>query len=165
MNKGIPVYVHPDDYDMVSQGYPGGAEYGLNYTPYQPDTNIHEMGRRFGMKVIDTPGHTLGCVTFQHKRMLYTGDTTTPKETDDENPYDLTFEFTFNTLLITLPERLDMQKNSLLLLLQRRYSKRTQKICPGHSKTYENDEIYILRSIALIEIAKEIQTGEISYPF
>ena len=77
----IPVYMHPDDVELIAMGKQMAAPYG--YTPEMKfDTVdavdgdvINAVGRKW--EVIATPGHTKGGLSFycRAEKLLFSGDT------------------------------------------------------------------------------------------
>ena len=74
----LPVYCHPadigkgDTVQMFGQEHPTVHSFG-NITPYRDDDVVNVAG--CSLRVMETPGHTLGSVTLRAENVLFTGDT------------------------------------------------------------------------------------------
>lgn len=156
---GVPVYAHPEDWPMIECGndYPGVPGF-LTYTGYTPNQTLNNGMEIYGLKVFSTPGHTPGSVCFYDERrgILFTGDTTICKPSDDVSSEDLTFELEFATMLTLTGEQLERQEDSLRFLLGLEAS----AILPGHSRSYYgslNVKIYLWYSLTLVKLAESMK--------
>ncbi len=79
----VPVYLHEKEYEIILDNYKNGFEFYGKEKPYNlSDINIvkidenheFELGDKT-IKVIHTPGHTIGGVCYKIDNDLYTGDT------------------------------------------------------------------------------------------
>jgi glyoxylase-like metal-dependent hydrolase (beta-lactamase superfamily II) len=159
LGMGIPVYAPAGDLYIIQQGmnFPGVPR-EFTYTGYTPTVILNGGETIFGLKVVPTPGHTWGSVSYidERKRSLFSGDTTIGYPGDDAGPEDLTFELENMTLQYTDTESLQMQLDSLNVLLELANSYRIDTIFPGHNRSYHGREEvgeYILHSMEIVEQA------------
>ena len=74
----LPVYCHPSDIgkgdttQSFGQNFPTVRSFG-NIIPYRDDDVVNVAGCT--LRVMETPGHTLGSVTLRVENILFTGDT------------------------------------------------------------------------------------------
>ncbi|MBP2033335.1 glyoxylase-like metal-dependent hydrolase (beta-lactamase superfamily II) [Clostridium algifaecis] len=79
----LPVYLHKDEYEILCDNHKNGFEfYGREKTYSLNDINIVKIDETTvlplgdkNIKVIHTPGHTIGSVCYKIDDDLYTGDT------------------------------------------------------------------------------------------
>ena len=75
---GAKIAIHPLDADKLYTDKNLGSRFGLYIDPVEPDLLLQEGVIDFNghsIKVIHTPGHTDGGVSFEIDGMLFTGDT------------------------------------------------------------------------------------------
>jgi len=155
VEAGIPVYASMADVYLIQMGmnFPGVPR-DFTYTGYTPTGVLHGGEMLFGLSVVPTPGHTLGSLSYASMKTdaLFSGDTTISQADDDVAPEDMTFELEYMTLLMTDKNSLQMQIDSLNLLLGLANSGMADTILPGHNRTYHSRDVqpYIQNSIDVV---------------
>ena len=79
----VPIYLHKDEYEIITDNYKNGFDYYGKEKPYSLDElNFIKIDSSVVLqiddkkiKVIHTPGHTIGSVCYKFDNDLYTGDT------------------------------------------------------------------------------------------
>jgi glyoxylase-like metal-dependent hydrolase (beta-lactamase superfamily II) len=155
LEAGVPVYASAADAYLIQMGmnFPGVPS-DFSYTGYTPTGLLYGDETLFGLKVIPTPGHTYGSLSFLDTkgRVLFSGDTTLAYAEDDQGPLDLTYELEYMTMLATDKDSLQLQTNSLNLLLDLVNQGTVKAILPGHNKAYHGKDVipFLQHSIDLV---------------
>ena len=155
VDQGVPVYAPIGDEWMVLSGlnFPGVPE-DFSYTPYTPSGLLYGGEEMFGLKVIPTPGHTPGSVSFlgEKKGFLFSGDATMSYSDDDKGDLDMTFELEYMTLQMSDNFSLQTQLYSLDVLSGLAASGQVSTILPGHNEAYYGKDVqpYIQDSIDVV---------------
>ncbi|MEM3514813.1 MAG: MBL fold metallo-hydrolase [Candidatus Hadarchaeum sp.] len=155
IDAGIPVYASFADSYLIQMGmnFPG-VPIDFTYTGYTPTQLLYGGEHLFGLNVIPTPGHTYGCLSFLEveTKLLFSGDVTISYPGDDVAPEDMTFELEYMTLQATDDTSLEMQLNSLNLLLELTGDRQVKAIMPGHNQTYYGKHVvdYLKNSIEMV---------------
>lgn len=158
IEAGIPVYASSIDSYLIQMGmnFPG-VPGDFTYTGYTPTEPLNGGETLFGLKVIPTPGHTYGSLSFleMKTRSLFSGDTTISYSSDDVAPEDMTFELENQTLLATDKVSLGMQLDSLNSLLDLVNGGQVKSIHPGHNRSYHGKDVpvYLQNSIDAVTAA------------
>lgn len=155
---GIPVYASIADLYLIQNGmnFPGVPS-DFTYTGYTPTGLLYGGETMFGLKVIPTPGHTYGSLSFLEvkTKSLFSGDTTISYPDDDVAPEDMTFELEHMTLEATDNTFLEMQLSSLNTLLELATGGQVKAIFPGHNRAYHGKDVpvYLQNSIEAVKLA------------
>ena len=76
---GIPVYAHEEEFDLISSRKNLALALGLTLDPMTPDVALHDEDlpdlAPFSVRVLHTPGHTAGGVSYLIDGALFSGDT------------------------------------------------------------------------------------------
>ena len=77
---GAKVYMHPSDVDKIKhQNIPGFESYGITIPQFTPDVLVHDNDVLnicgYKIKVMHTPGHSEGSVSYILDNIIFCGDT------------------------------------------------------------------------------------------
>ena len=77
--SGIPVYAHEAEYDLIASRKNLALALGLTIEPFVPNVALHDEDTPelspFDVRVLYTPGHTVGGVSYLIDSALFSGDT------------------------------------------------------------------------------------------
>ncbi|MEM2890723.1 MAG: MBL fold metallo-hydrolase, partial [Candidatus Hadarchaeum sp.] len=155
IDAGIPVYASFADSYLIQMGmnFPG-VPIDFTYTGYTPTQLLYGGENLFGLSVIPAPGHTYGSLCFLEvkTKLLFSGDVTISYPSDDVATEDMTFELEHMTLLATDNAGLEMQLNSLSMLLKLAKDGKVKGILPGHNQAYYGKHVvdYLKNSIDMV---------------
>ncbi len=156
LEMGVPVYAPIGDAYLIQTGmnFPGIPS-DFTYTGYMPTGYLYGGETVFGLTVIPTPGHSPGSICFIDQRTgaLFAGDTTIAYPEDDISLEDMTFEMEYMTLLFTDNYSLQVQLDSLNVLLGLATDGQAETLLPGHNEAYHPSrevQRYIINSIDVV---------------
>lgn len=72
----VPVYIHPDDKQLIDPDHPTGS--GYDGAVYHKTTDLVEGKMKIGsfsVTIYHTPGHTSGSTCIRYRNVLFSGDT------------------------------------------------------------------------------------------
>lgn len=72
----VPVYIHPNDRQLIDPEHPTGS--GYDGAVYHKTSDLKEGSMKIGtfdVTVYHTPGHTAGSTCIQYRNILFSGDT------------------------------------------------------------------------------------------
>ena len=157
VEAGVPVYAPAGDAGIILMGMqiPGvPIPTDFTYTGYMPTVLLLGGETLFGLKVIPTPGHSPGSVSYVNEKIgaLFSGDTTICYPDEDMAAEDMTYYMEFMTLLMMDKDSIQMQLDSLNALLDLTDHHGIKTIFPGHNSSYKGRDVreYIQNSIDVV---------------